>query len=243
MTGDTRHTRRGLLYGERFFECNRRTEGRGVHVHVIRKTQELRVKGSRRSTVSSGGVTGDPRLVRRQSFDKTGMSVPPVLYQQSYARSPADTVLVTGTEKKEIPVHQIVLFCATPFFERLFHYTTVSSMNVSMETVDTRDKQFGVTSVRRIYFPDISPGVMSQIVKYCYSGTVDVTPANVDELLRVADMFVIEQIVHACRSFLESASGRKGVSAAGRTSSSPSSSSSSSWSSSATKRRWNPRTG
>jgi hypothetical protein len=79
-------------------------------------------------------------------------------------------------------------------------------------------------AVVRIEFLDVSFGVMSQIVKYCYSGTVDVTSSNVEELLRVGDMFVIDHIVHACQSFMES--NRSASSDASKK-----------------KRRWNPRTG
>lgn len=143
------------------------------------------------------------------------MAVPPVLYQRSYARSPADLILVVGEDKTEIPVHRIILFCATPFFERLVHYRMSAEAGRSGE----RQEQ----GVMRIEFADVSYRVMSEIVKYCYSGTVDVTSRNVEELLRVADMFVIDHIVHACQSFQESANR--------------------STSSQASKRRWNPRTG
>lgn len=171
------------------------------------------------------------------------MSVPPVLYQQSYARAPADTVLVTGSERKEILVHQIVLFCATPFFERLFHYTAMSTthdLSMEVDAIVSGTKQQGeeAAAVRRFYFPDVSPSIMTQIVKYCYSGAVDVNIENVVELHRVADMFVIEQIVHACQCFMQSMTGKRGGLM------SPSSCPSSPWSqASTTKRRWNPRTG
>lgn len=178
--------------------------------------------------------------------------MPPVLYQQSYARAPADTVLVTGSERKEILVHQIVLFCATPFFERLFHYDAMSSAPAPDHSMDidsvphpgSQPQQNEGTAARRMYFPDVSPSIMMQIVKYCYSGVVDLNMDNVVELHRVADMFVIERIVHACQSFLQSqTSGARGtLMSPSSTSSCPSSPSSGSQAS-ATKRRWNPRTG
>ena len=181
----------------------------------IQNTQKLVSKLFRRSLVPDRRErkAQHTRISRLQ----TGMSVPPVLYQQSYARSPADMILTVGTEKKEIPVHRIVLFCSSPFFERLVHYNLPS-------------QPAGTEGVLRIHLSDVSHGAMLQIVKYCYSGTVDVTSGNVEELMRVADMFVIDHVVHACQSFVESSSARSG---SGRTSSQASK----------MKRRWNPRTG
>lgn len=153
------------------------------------------------------------------------MSIPPVLFQQSYARTPADLILTVGTEKKEIPVHRVILFCATPFFERLVHYSDLRSQ---------KEGGSGGVDVVRIHLSDVSYGVMLQIVKYCYSGTVDVTSGNAEELLRVADMFVIDHVVHACQSFLEASSPRSG-SSGGRAAVSSQASK--------MKRRWNPRTG
>lgn len=156
------------------------------------------------------------------------MSVPPVLYQQSYARSPADLIVTVGMEKKEIPVHRVVLFCASPFFERLVHY--------SLETDGGQEGGGGGGGgVARIHLSDVSYAAMLQIVKYCYSGTVDVTSGNAEELLRVADMFVIDHVVHACQSFLQQGWNGRSGSSGGRGaggSSQPSK----------MKRRWNPRT-
>ena len=146
------------------------------------------------------------------------MSLPPVLYQRSYARSAADLILVVGAEAKEIPVHRLILFCASPYFERRVHYHL-------MENQGARE------AVTRIRMPDVSVPVMTQIVKYCYSGLVDVSSSNVEELMRVADMFSIDAVVHACRSFLEDTRGGRSGASAGRTSFA-----------SRMKRRWNPRT-
>lgn len=151
------------------------------------------------------------------------MSVPPVLFQQNYARSPPDLILTAGPERHEIPVHRIVLFCSSPFFERMVHY------RISGRLVGIRDDSL------RFDFPFISHGVMMQIVKYCYSGVVDVTGENVKELMSAADMFVMENIIHACQSFQEAASQVHVSQAVSR-------SSVSSYGSK-TKRRWNPMDG
>ena len=130
-------------------------------------------------------------------------AVPPVLYQRTFARAPADTVLVVGSEAKEIPVHRIVLFCSSPYFERLVHYhrqERQSSSTVVQQATSGAAASDGREATMRILLPDIPAGVMLQIVRFCYSGTVDVSSSNVDELLRVADMFVIDPVVRACHS-------------------------------------------
>lgn len=112
--------------------------------------------------------------------------VPLFLTDRSYINYEADLILIAGTDMKELPVHQMALFCASPFFEKLITYD---------------GKKYTTGNLQVVTFPDISFPIMKEIVNYCYTGKINVSGANVEELLIAADYMAIENIVDACEDF------------------------------------------
>lgn len=110
--------------------------------------------------------------------------VPLFLTDRSYINYEPDLILIVGTDMKELPVHQMVLFCASPFFEKLIMYD---------------EKKYTTDNLQVVTFPDISFPIMKEIVNYCYTGKINVSEANVEELLIAADYLAIENIVDACK--------------------------------------------
>ncbi len=115
------------------------------------------------------------------------VAVPLFLTDRSYINYEPDLILIAGTDMKELPVHKMALFCASPFFEKLIvysgqKYTTTGNLQV-------------------VTFPSISFAIMEEIVNYCYTGKVNVSDANMEELLIAADYMTIENIVNACEDF------------------------------------------
>ncbi|XP_074643758.1 kelch-like protein 21 [Tubulanus polymorphus] len=92
-----------------------------------------------------------------------------------------DAVLCVGLE--EIPCHRNVLAVSSPYFKAMF-------------TCDLKESREG-----RININEISARTMRQIVDYVYSGCLEITIDNAQEILAAASLFEYPAIVDACCEF------------------------------------------
>ena len=106
--------------------------------------------------------------------------LPPVL--RSRANIHADTdITLRSIEGFTIKVHQLLLFCISPYFEKCF---TISSNH-------------GPTLNLAIEFE-----TMRAIADYAYTGHVALTQDNVQHIREAADYYSIEGMVRICDKFI-----------------------------------------
>ncbi|GFO40755.1 kelch-like protein 21 [Plakobranchus ocellatus] len=94
-----------------------------------------------------------------------------------------DAVLCVGQE--EFPCHKNVLAVSSPYFQAMF-------------TSDLRESR-----ENRISFNEVSPLTLKRVIDYAYSGKVEITTSNAQEMLAAACLFQYPAIVTACEEFLE----------------------------------------
>ncbi|XP_005101555.1 kelch-like protein 21 [Aplysia californica] len=94
-----------------------------------------------------------------------------------------DAVLCVGQE--EFPCHKNVLAVSSPYFQAMF----TSDLKESREN--------------KISFNDISPWTLKLVIDYAYSGKIEITANNAQEMLAAACLFQYPAIVSACETFLE----------------------------------------
>ncbi|XP_041357909.1 kelch-like protein 21 [Gigantopelta aegis] len=119
-----------------------------------------------------------------------------LLYKQNYSldllkslnvfRSEAsftDAILCVGHE--EFPCHRNVLAVSSPYFMAMFTSDLKESRNA------------------RICFSEVSPWTLKRIIDFAYSGRLEITPENAQEMLAAGNLFQYPDIVSACCEFLE----------------------------------------
>lgn len=94
-----------------------------------------------------------------------------------------DTILCVGQE--EFPCHKNILAVSSPYFQAMF----TSDLKESREN--------------RISFNEVSPWTLKRVIDYVYSGKIEITTANAQDLLAAACLFQYPAIVTACEKFLE----------------------------------------
>uniref|UniRef100_A0A8D3ACN1 BTB domain-containing protein n=1 Tax=Scophthalmus maximus TaxID=52904 RepID=A0A8D3ACN1_SCOMX len=83
----------------------------------------------------------------------------------------------------EFPVHRVVLCDCSSYFQALFkHWMT------------THKKVFNI--------PGLTPEIMQLIIDFAYTGSVNVTEGNIQDLMLVADMLNVMDLMQACSSIL-----------------------------------------
>ena len=87
-------------------------------------------------------------------------------------------------EHEEFPCHRNVLAVSSPYFQAMF-------------SCDLREKR-----ENRIVINDVSPWIMKRIIEYAYSGKLEITVENAQELLAAASLFEYPRVVQACCDFL-----------------------------------------
>ena len=95
-----------------------------------------------------------------------------------------DTILCLGQE--EFPCHKNLLSASSPYFHAMF-------------TNDVRENRD-----IRVYFDDISPWTFKRIIDYVYTGKLEISTANAQEMLAAGCQFQYPAIVDACCTFLQS---------------------------------------
>lgn len=93
-----------------------------------------------------------------------------------------DAIICVGHE--EFPCHKNVLAVSSPYFQAMF----TSDLKESRET--------------RICFNEVSPWTLKLVIDYAYSGKIEITSSNAQEMLAAACLFQYPAIVEACVEFL-----------------------------------------
>ena len=93
-----------------------------------------------------------------------------------------DAILCVGQE--EYPCHRNVLAVSSPYFKTLF-------------TSDFRESK-----AARIEFNDVSPWAVRRLIEYAYTGHLEITVENAQEMLAAGSMFQFPDIMMACCQFL-----------------------------------------
>jgi len=95
----------------------------------------------------------------------------------------SDVGLVAGD--RIIRAHRSVLAAGSAYFNAMF---TVGLVEEQQELVEIHS---------------ISPHILSQLVDFIYSGNVDITQDNVQELFAAADMLELDDVVAGCINYLK----------------------------------------
>ena len=94
-----------------------------------------------------------------------------------------DVILKVGT--MEISTHRAVLAASSPYFRAMF------TTNMAEATQDV------------VTMKDIDPDVLDRIVEFIYTGHLDVTVDNVQDLLAAASLIQLESVQEICCEFLK----------------------------------------
>ncbi|XP_002738834.1 kelch-like protein 11 [Saccoglossus kowalevskii] len=92
------------------------------------------------------------------------------------------TLVIEGLEFK---AHRVVLAGSSPYFESLFHSNLQESQTGRVELICT------------------SPDGLECILKYMYSGRIEITADNVYDILKAADHLMITEVKGFCETFME----------------------------------------
>jgi len=95
----------------------------------------------------------------------------------------SDVGLVVGD--RIIRAHRSVLAAGSAYFNAMF---TVGLVEEQQELVEIHS---------------ISPHILSQLVDFIYSGNIDITQDNVQELFAAADMLELDDVVAGCINYLK----------------------------------------
>lgn len=98
-------------------------------------------------------------------------------------RQLCDVTLKVGT--KEIPTHRAVLAASSPYFRAMF---TTDMAEANQDTVTMKD---------------VDPDVLDRLVEFVYTGRLDVTVDNVQDLLAAASLVQLEAVQVICCDFLK----------------------------------------
>lgn len=93
-----------------------------------------------------------------------------------------DVVLIAGFE--EFPCHKNVLAASSPYFRAMF-------------SGDLRE-----STQSKININEVPPWTLRRIVDYAYSGRLEITVDNAEDLLAAGSLFQYEGIIDACCNFL-----------------------------------------
>lgn len=92
--------------------------------------------------------------------------------------------VILRCEGKEIPTHRAVLAACSPYFLAMFTHELRES---SQQVVDLKD---------------VNPEILSALVDFVYTGVIDISVQNVQEVLSVASLLQITEVMELCCSFL-----------------------------------------
>lgn len=95
------------------------------------------------------------------------------------------TDAVLSVEHEEFPCHRNVLAASSPYFKAMF-------------TCNLSEGRGTCAS-----FNDVSPWTLKRIIDYVYTGRIEITPENAQELLAAGSLFEYPAIVDACCEFLK----------------------------------------
>ncbi|KAL9952456.1 hypothetical protein ACROYT_G039717 [Oculina patagonica] len=93
----------------------------------------------------------------------------------------------SGDDQARLKAHRIVLCAASPFFFNAFNS-------------DMKEKKEGV-----IRLEEMSKAVMEEVLKYLYTGHVDIGEANACDLMAAADYFLLPTLKNLCSNVIAEA--------------------------------------
>jgi hypothetical protein len=102
-----------------------------------------------------------------------------------------DLTFRIGSE--QFPCHRIILASSSPYFQVLLTHT------------------FKENSLNSIELRDIEPSTFSSLLRYIYSGQIELDENNVQELLIASDMFQLDEVVKFCCHYLSISLNEKNV--------------------------------
>lgn len=116
------------------------------------------------------------------TFTNTDMSATILqkLYEQKKASRFCDLTLFVNN--KIMKAHRNVLACGSPYFDSVLKQQKITREQLVINCSDTE--------------------TFSKILNYFYTGEITIDYSNVDELLRLADHFIVSKIIEYCIEFL-----------------------------------------
>ena len=92
--------------------------------------------------------------------------------------------VILRCEGKEIPTHRAVLAACSPYFQAMF---TNELKESSQQVVDLKD---------------VHPDILADLVDFIYTGVIDISVQNVQDVLSVASLLQVTEVMELCCSFL-----------------------------------------
>lgn len=95
-----------------------------------------------------------------------------------------DVELHCDNEENIIKAHRIVLSASSSYFEKMF------------------GSDFNENKNKIVNFHSISSSILKILVNFIYTGKIEITQVNVQEILAAADMLQLTEVVDACSTYL-----------------------------------------
>ena len=95
-----------------------------------------------------------------------------------------DITLLVGEDKYPIQAHRLVLSCASNYFEVMF----ASNLKEASQT--------------EIELPRTEVFVMESLIKFAYTGQLDITNQNIEQITRGADFFGMPKLLEKCVQYI-----------------------------------------
>ncbi|KAK9890866.1 hypothetical protein WA026_012210 [Henosepilachna vigintioctopunctata] len=102
------------------------------------------------------------------------------LYEQKKSSRFCDITLYVNN--KIIKAHRNVLACSSPYFDSILKHHKVIKEHITINCLNSE--------------------IFNSVVNYMYTGEITVEHSNVEELLKLADYFIMNKIVEYCIEFL-----------------------------------------
>ena len=120
-----------------------------------------------------------PLIVHNPNFGEDALSK---LNQLRSEESFTDAILCV--DNVEFPCHRNVMAVSSPYFKAMF-------------TIDLKERK-----TNKIYVSEVTPVTLRRVIDYAYTGRLEITVDNAQEMLAAGNMFQYPAIVDACCEFL-----------------------------------------
>ncbi len=95
-----------------------------------------------------------------------------------------DITLLVGPDKFPIQAHRLVLSCASNYFKVMF----ASNLKEASQT--------------EVELPKTEVSVMESLIEFAYTGRLDITNQNVEQIIRGADFFGMSKLLEKCVQYI-----------------------------------------
>lgn len=125
-------------------------------------------------------------MVHNVAMTFTNGDMPVTLLQKLYEQKKASRFcdLTLFVNNKVIKAHRNVLACSSPYFDSVLKHHRIAREELVVNCADT--------------------DTFNKILNYFYTGEITVDYSNVEELLKLADHFIVGGIIEYCAEFLGS---------------------------------------